>query len=232
MSLINRKKNKIHNKVLSKYHEVTLIESLTKILYEYKGIAMHTNFFKYLNSDFYYVSISTFSDNFISIYKINFLIQIDNLFISDRFNKNDDSDDDYDDNYNIKCVECGKYHADCVYKNCNHTVNHNCAIRKIEFENKCKECQSHICKKNYSLIETNEQETCSICLEKTNTKLKDCGHFFHKKCIEEHSKNSNSCPMCRDDICKLAIEKKMYNDVKYSLGNFKEGTFSLNYINF
>ena len=68
--------------------------------------------------------------------------------------------------------------------------------------------------------------------ENTNTKLKDCGHYFHEKCIETHNITSNSCPICRCDICKLHIEKKNYKDIKYSLGNFKEGNFNLNYIEY
>ena len=76
------------------------------------------------------------------------------------------------------------------------------------------------------------EETCSICLENTNTKLKDCGHYFHKECIKTHNITSNSCPICRRDICKLHIEKKTYKNIKYSLGNFKEGNFNLNYIKY
>ena len=225
-----------NNKIkMYKYNEVKLIKPLTKILYDYRGIAMLSNFFIYLHNDFYYISINTFNNTNISIYKINFLQQIDKLFISGRNQSSYDSDDDneyYDNTESIKCVECGEYHADCTYKNCNHSVNHLCAIRKVEFQNKCNQCQSSICNNSLKLIESDKEDICSICLENTNTKLEDCGHYFHKKCIEMHNKTSNSCPMCRTDICKISIESKTYKDVKYSVGDFREGKFNLNYIKY
>ena len=236
MSNLKKKTKKKSNDKINKYNEVKLIKPLIELLYDYRGIAMQTKFFKNLHNDFYYISLNTFSDTCISIYKINFLKQIDNLFISDRLQLNYDSDDDdnayYGQNKSIRCVECGEYHADCTYKNCNHSVNHMCAIRKVEYKNKCKECQSSICKNSLNLIVSDKEDTCSICLEKTNTKLKDCGHYFHRECIEKHNTFSNSCPMCRNDICKLAINKNTYKDIKYSIGNFREGTFNLNYINY
>jgi hypothetical protein len=59
----------------------------------------------------------------------------------------------------------------------------------------------------YTKIKTNEpNETCSICLEsyeeKTYKRKLDCGHHFHKKCIDKWLKKCISdenlhCPICR-----------------------------------
>ena len=45
-------------------------------------------------------------------------------------------------------------------------------------------------------------DTCSICLEKTIEKPQDCGHVFHKKCLDKWLMKEKSCPNCRKDIRK------------------------------
>ena len=47
-----------------------------------------------------------------------------------------------------------------------------------------------------------EEKECCICLQKLKdniTKL-NCSHCYHSKCINEWTKNSNSCPICRKQI--------------------------------
>ena len=46
----------------------------------------------------------------------------------------------------------------------------------------------------------NKYEDCSVCYSKINPKQSlttDCGHTFHKNCIEEWYERDNKCPMCR-----------------------------------
>ena len=45
-------------------------------------------------------------------------------------------------------------------------------------------------------------DTCSICLEKTVEKPQDCGHVFHKECLDKWLMKEKSCPNCRKDIRK------------------------------
>lgn len=54
-----------------------------------------------------------------------------------------------------------------------------------------------------SLINTNNQDECSICLApiKKNKKNElNCNHIFHNNCINEWLKKNNSCPLCRTQI--------------------------------
>jgi len=49
-----------------------------------------------------------------------------------------------------------------------------------------------------------EAEDCCICMEKLgdkNTTTTACGHQFHFGCLTQHTRTSNSCPMCRAAIC-------------------------------
>ena len=49
-----------------------------------------------------------------------------------------------------------------------------------------------------------ETEDCCICMEKLgdkNTTTTACGHQFHFGCLAQHTRLSNSCPMCRTAIC-------------------------------
>jgi hypothetical protein len=44
------------------------------------------------------------------------------------------------------------------------------------------------------------EEDCTICIEKlgTDTKVLDCNHVFHQKCINTWLSVSNTCPVCRN----------------------------------
>ena len=47
-----------------------------------------------------------------------------------------------------------------------------------------------------------DNELCTICRdkkEKCNIETK-CGHFFHRKCIEEYMKFVSRCPNCRQEL--------------------------------
>tara|TARA_B100001287_G_C22495098_1_gene440830 strand:- start:38 stop:448 length:411 start_codon:yes stop_codon:yes gene_type:complete len=45
-------------------------------------------------------------------------------------------------------------------------------------------------------------EFCSICLdeEKNNLSKLECGHLYHKNCIEEWLEKDLTCPICRNNI--------------------------------
>ena len=44
-------------------------------------------------------------------------------------------------------------------------------------------------------------ETCPICLESNcNYILPTCEHYYHKYCIKEWLKNTNTCPLCKTII--------------------------------
>lgn len=45
-------------------------------------------------------------------------------------------------------------------------------------------------------------DTCSICLEKTVEKPQDCGHVFHKECLDKWLMKEKTCPNCRKNIRK------------------------------
>lgn len=55
---------------------------------------------------------------------------------------------------------------------------------------------------NYGLNdEKNENEKCSICLEKQTDCKTKCGHVFHIECLKEWIRNdSKDCPYCRQQI--------------------------------
>ena len=81
------------------------------------------------------------------------------------------------------------------------------------------------------LVKKKKKDTCAICLEETKYALKECGHYFHKKCIKEVYKTGNQCPMCRQNLCKLAIDKKKFIDTPFSLENNCNGLVDINIIN-
>lgn len=66
-------------------------------------------------------------------------------------------------------------------------------------------------------------DRCPICLEEFTFENPDYGltecqkkgrtHCFHKECILEFLKKSNSCPLCRETVIK---SKKDYNISRYS----------------
>ena len=61
-------------------------------------------------------------------------------------------------------------------------------------------------RRNISLNESNQFDNeCIICLKKfdNNKVYLNCNHYFHKKCIEEWKKKSNTCPICRSRISQI-----------------------------
>lgn len=62
--------------------------------------------------------------------------------------------------------------------------------------------------RNLVFIETSEQSgECIICMQEldNNVVSTNCCHKYHKDCIEEWSKKSNLCPICRNDMTKGLI---------------------------
>ncbi len=63
-------------------------------------------------------------------------------------------------------------------------------------------------------------EECCICMEALgdkNTATTACGHQFHFGCLTQHTRTSNSCPMCRAVICpevpKRELKMPTRNDI-------------------
>ena len=57
---------------------------------------------------------------------------------------------------------------------------------------------------------------CSICLDKlfsanTDVSVPQCGHMYHKDCLESYMRIKKKCPSCRSDI--TSIVKTVYPDV-------------------
>lgn len=73
----------------------------------------------------------------------------------------------------------------CAFSRNNENVEHNQAIAPFINE--------------YVNISPNNDDICSICLEKLNInkviKLK-CNHLFHEKCIQQWLSIKNICPLC------------------------------------
>ena len=47
------------------------------------------------------------------------------------------------------------------------------------------------------------ENDCPICLEKITLKSSDkleCGHLFHKDCLDKWFMNNYTCPMCRSEV--------------------------------
>ena len=43
-------------------------------------------------------------------------------------------------------------------------------------------------------------ESCSVCfasMNETNSRVLDCGHKFHTRCLDRWKRRSHTCPMCR-----------------------------------
>ncbi len=66
-----------------------------------------------------------------------------------------------------------------------------------------------LCKKKrltlgkYQIITENDTGTCSVCLDSFKKGLYkrtlNCGHLFHKKCVDKWISREKSCPLCRCD---------------------------------
>lgn len=69
-------------------------------------------------------------------------------------------------------------------------------------------------------------EDCPICLQEItqeqNRKL-ECGHIFHKECLNTWFTNNYTCPICRTEI----IEEK----IKFSSQEHKKNLYILFFVN-
>lgn len=62
--------------------------------------------------------------------------------------------------------------------------------------------------------------SCSICFSKINNEHKlECGHVFHKQCIEKWINTNPSCPICRCHL-KFSVDKfvKLINEINELTG--------------
>ena len=64
---------------------------------------------------------------------------------------------------------------------------------------------------------------CSICLDKlfsanTDVSVPQCGHMYHKDCLESYMKIKNNCPNCRSEITSIVktVYPDVYNELSYS----------------
>lgn len=54
-------------------------------------------------------------------------------------------------------------------------------------------------------------ETCSICLDVIDNSFKsNCGHYFHKYCIDKWLNINNTCPICRKSY--IIVKEISYNN--------------------
>ncbi|OMJ80826.1 hypothetical protein SteCoe_18828 [Stentor coeruleus] len=62
--------------------------------------------------------------------------------------------------------------------------------------------------KEYSDLDRNEDEYCTICLEqfRKNTKIRqlDCGHIFHRECVDLWLRTNQYCCICKQNYLKKA----------------------------
>ena len=88
-----------------------------------------------------------------------------------------------------------------VLLGCGHRYHYNCfmLIKTDQYgcifnNGKCPEC-------DYD-IENEMSKECSICFENLieNIQKTSCGHFFHKRCLNDWFKMNRICPMCRKKL--------------------------------
>lgn len=74
-----------------------------------------------------------------------------------------------------------------------------------------------LCGKDDCVIDSNvTKEQCSICLEENNNCsicTTECGHRFHRSCLQDWTRAHNTCPMCRSEI-------KTINDLYHKIYAF------------
>ena len=63
------------------------------------------------------------------------------------------------------------------------------------------------------------QETCSICLDTIdNLFVTNCGHYFHKRCIDRWLNTNDNCPLCRtittsvEEVSNYTYTEEIYNN--------------------
>lgn len=84
---------------------------------------------------------------------------------------------------------------------CGHKYHYNCFMLMMEDKNgfifnrgKCFQC-------NYDIINEMSKE-CSICHESLIEDIHktECGHSYHKNCLDSWIKKSKTCPLCRKKL--------------------------------
>lgn len=58
------------------------------------------------------------------------------------------------------------------------------------------------------MLDNHEKLECVICQEELlvsdDIRTLDCGHSFHKKCIDAWRRVNNNCPTCRDNLSEIS----------------------------
>lgn len=133
-----------------------------------------------------------------------------------------------------KCIKCNIFFSDYYCDICHlweskKEIYHckKCGICRNGFEknmyhcDKCNVCIPKHKKVNHTCRENSTHNNCPICLEYMFTSTKDlmildCGHWIHKECIKEYSKNDYRCPTCKKSMwdmkdCWIKMKKCMEN---------------------
>jgi hypothetical protein len=58
---------------------------------------------------------------------------------------------------------------------------------------------------NKTVFQADESSTCSICLDEGQKIQLDCGHLYHKECINRWLLESSSCPECRANLLLTVV---------------------------
>ena len=117
-----------------------------------------------------------------------------------------------------KCINCNKKFSDYYCDICHLWVSN----KDIYHCNSCglcrngKECDMHHCKKcniciprkyqyTHTCVENSTHGNCPICFDYMFTSTKElmilkCGHWIHKECNKEYSKNDYRCPLCKKSM--------------------------------
>lgn len=215
------------NKKIDKYLHYDIIHELLISIYNFKVQAIdHSLTDVFLNNKNKIImtkTISSINNNIkIIIIELNFLKSIRNAVKNNLY---------------AICIECGVVHAQHKYRGCGCNVNYFCSYNKLNRTNHCGMCNKNIIKHDIKLekdITTHDKKECSICLEECNTKLSNCGHYFHKTCINSYynfndsggsvlQNHNNNCPLCRKKLVSMADFATRFNNTKFSLGRCKEG---------
>lgn len=123
-----------------------------------------------------------------------------------------------DDELNIICGDCGE---ECNYwfPECDACGNDNEDRRILidiliqNFNVKESQLQQAYIFDNSHILYFDTDEQCSICLDTFKLggrvhKTPKCGHSFHTQCIDQWIKQSNSCPLCRQELWKSQLSRE------------------------
>ncbi len=73
---------------------------------------------------------------------------------------------------------------------------------------------------------TNENNTCSICLNDLENDLTTlfCNHTFHKSCMDQWIKYQERCPYCRTSLIQNRLPLQLYDELIGQDGNIEQLT--------